>query len=227
MKKVIGLLIGTIIVLCFMACSPNAVKREVGFEDEEEVIEHFVERLNNGDIDGALKVCAYNLMAENFDYKKLSKMINVLPNLNVQSSSEYEMGIEVNTMRNELAIRNSINIMVFQFNTQCEMIDVMNQNRLRYDAVDFDDFNEYFNPDVLEEISLHEITTPEEAYKDNFEDRMKEFAEIYGGYDRTIRTVIYEYDDDYYEAEMVLIQYDDLWYIERIGQGNIIYLLGD
>lgn len=227
MKRVIGLLIGTVMVLCFMACSPGGGLKEIGFEDEEEVIEYFVEKLNDVDIDGALRVSAHNLMAENFNYKKYIKMLNFVPNLYINSSSEYDLGIEVNKMRNELAVRNSINIMVFQFNTQCEMFDVINQNRLKYDDVDFDDLNEYFNPSVLEEITIHEITTPENAYNENFEEMMKETAEIYGGYDRTIRTVIYKYDGDYYEAEMVLIQYDDLWYIESVGKGDIISPLGD
>lgn len=205
-------------------------KCAIGFEEEEAAIEYFIGRLNDGDIDGALKVCAFDLMAEGFNYKaQIERLKLVMPIYNV-NSSDYEIGKRGNRLQHEYYFMNQLSALVFQLNAEEELMDILFGKTLFIDEVDIDEVIDCFDQSVLEDLELVAIFTLDEADEYHHRTAMEEKANVYGADDMAYKTIIYNFKGDYYQGGAELFCYDDMWYISDLadpigGIGTTVMLL--
>ncbi len=174
-----------------------------GFENEEEAIEYFVEKLNDEDIDGALQACAYDLMAKNLDYEKMADWLHIIQPIYRQNSSDYEIGQRVNRLGYEQTVLMQVSTIIFQLNADGEFEGVISGTMTDYDYLD--DVINCFDQSVLKDLELVAIYEQDIADNKEVKDRMEDQADIFGADDKAYRTVIYKYDSRYYQGGFSLL----------------------
>ncbi len=188
-----------------------------GFESPEQAIEFFIEKIKSGDIDGALGACASGLMAVNYDYEKMAERLNaIMPIVNGANvpGSEYTLAAKYKETTYNTSILMQLSHIIYGLNSQGENSKVIEgQPLMPIDDVDFDELIGYFDPEVLKELKIVKIDEHSMNSDDRNRENQKKQAGILGADTQDFRSVLYEYDGDYFAGGFTLIEYDGEWFI--------------
>ena len=213
-KRMICFLVILTLTAAMTACeSLDSERGTVGFKDEDEAVEYFIKSLQEGTVDEALAVCAFDLMAEGFDYEKYCRELKIIPSVDIQNNSDYEIGRKANRAKLEYDFLTQLSTIIFQLNSTDNIDKYISNGKILFDSVDREIVSEWFDQTVFSRVELAAITSNSATFSEKYLESMKEQAEVWGAETQTYKTIIYKYEDKFYVGGAGLIRYNERWYI--------------
>lgn len=184
----------------------------IGFDTPEEAIEYFIDCINNGDVESALRVSYAEKAAENYDFEQMAEQLRAVY-ANMPMPTEYEFYIVFNEYKFNADLLNQIRELVLSL-TRPEYASVylgdetpiFVDNKADYKGTD---------PTLLEPIEIIEIVVPRsDLYYESIDKNVfSKHAEAYGADSVELRNVLYKYNGNYYCGGFQLMEYDGQYYI--------------
>lgn len=215
------ILLAIVIVLMFTGVfSVNAISSEpsISFKTPEDAINYFIECVKNEDIDGALRACAAEEIAQGFDYEAMIKRIACLMPTIEYLPSEYDMFLDYNRLSTKSRILRQLAWMTFSITLPEEYDAFLDMSPIMGQDIDLDKVVDDMNPEILKDIEIVEIDESGYLHTDQHQNNLKRDAEVYGADDATSRAVLYEVDGKYYVGGFALYEYDGRWLIARLNE---------
>jgi len=183
-----------------------------GFSTPDDAIEYFIDRINDGDVEGAMAASAVPFLVENADYEAMVERLQAITPQTFMPT-EYDFYRMHNQAHFQAQLLNQIRGMVLSL-TYPEYAEVylsfqmlpLDTEKADYKGVD---------PTLDGDIKVLDIDEPmEEMYNsDKNRENMRKMTKAYGADDMEWRAVLYEYDGDYYVGGFQLLEYDGSYYI--------------
>jgi hypothetical protein len=199
----------------FAAGSMGVASRS--FSTPEDAIKYFIERLKAQDINGALSACAINEMAKGFDYAAFAERIKSLQPLAVTNlPSDYKEFIEYNRIK----ITKDIMLQMIAFSSTFYVSEkywkLLNTPIQLSSDVDPESLIKQLDPSKISGLKILDIGKSSKNDTTVNRKNQKSIAKTYGADDEQFRTVLYEYDGDYYAGGFTLIEYGNRWQIANL-----------
>lgn len=188
------------------------------FSTPEDAIEYFVDCIKEADIKGALKACAIDEIAQGYDYENFALRIRLMmPIVQTLLPSEYDMYVTYNQYITAQQITMQTIHFMNGFDFPEEYYDLIEGESIQKPDRDMiKQVIKALEPDLsgleiieIEKHSMHGLSINKENQK------MR--AKIYSADDVQSRTVLYEYDGEYYIGGFKLIENDGKWLIMGIN----------
>lgn len=215
------LVVALVLSLTGVFGASGAAYASKSFMAPEDVVNYFVGCIKNGDIDGALSACAINEEAKGFDYKAyLERVKAALPMSNTLLPSEYKQYLDYNStkLRQQAEIQTIALIISFQVADKYK--DLMNGKTVMLNsgklADQIEDIYNNLEPADLKDLTIIEIDKAKQHDTATNRETQKKMANIYGADDEQFRSVLYEYNGDYYMGGFTLIEYNSRWMISNL-----------
>ena len=224
----ISVLLAAALVLSFLGISPSpfgvpaassaeAVAAQ-GFDTPEDAVESFVSYLKAGDYSGILSTCAIDNIAQGFDYKVFSERLGGLfPIPRAYLPTEYPDYVLYNKVKLTQEMLSKIYCVAVSFHLSVDYIGITGggTHSLKADAFP-DSIIKEMEPVSLDELNIVDIKKVVIDEVDLDMKNRKEQAGMFGGDDIQCRTVLYEYEGDYYVGGFTLIEYNGIWLVKDL-----------
>ena len=203
----------------FFSTSPSASSETFasqGFDTPEDAIKSFVSYLKEGDYNGILSTCAIDRMAQGFDYKAFSERLGGLfPIPRAYLPTDYPDYVLYNKVKFTQEMLSKIYCISASFHLSEDYNGITGggTHSLKTDAFPNSIIKEMepASLDALNIVDIKKVVIDEVTL--DMKNR-KEQAGMFGGDDIQCRTVLYEYEGDYYVGGFTLIEYDGKWLVE-------------
>jgi hypothetical protein len=187
------------------------------FSTPEDAIKYFIDRLKARDMDGALGACAINEMAKGFDYEAFAERVKSLQPLTVTYlPSEYSEFVEYNKYK----ITKDIMLQMVAFSSGFYLPEkywrLLSATMPLNSGVDVESLIKQLDPSKISKLKIADIGKSPKHDTTTNRKTQKSIAKTYGADDEQFRTVLYEYDGDYYVGGFTLIEYGNRWQIANL-----------
>ena len=200
------------------AAAAGATVASKDFSSPEDAIEYFISCLKNDDMEGALHACAIEEMAAGYDYEAMADRLRVLmPIVQSYMPSEYELYVSYNRYRTAQQITMQTAHLINSFDFPEEYENLLNAMPIApAEGAAIRDALDALEPD-LDGLSIVEIEMHDKHDTEQNREVQKKQAKCYSADDTQFRTVLYEYDGDYYAGGFTLMEYDGRWLISSLS----------
>ena len=194
------------------------------FSTPEDAIKYFVEHMTAGDWDGALKACAINEIAENYDYEFMMERLNALDPKLMCLPVEYKEFVEYNRASVRAMLLKQMAWLTFSVTLPEKYEEFIEMSPIGYVVSStneediIDDVVGDMDPAAIAGLKLKRIDSHELLTSSQNEKAYDTFAETYDADSQTSRVVLYEYDGDYYVGGFMLLEYNGHWLISELGE---------
>lgn len=198
-----------------LSVNTSSSVQSMAFSAPEDAITYFIDCVKKEDLSGALKACAIDEIANGFNYFALSKRVNALvPLKNAYMPSKYSMYVEFNRNKAIHDITSKAVAFTVSFNLSEQYRGILEGSTVFVD--DNEEFIESVITEMRPDINRVQIIRIDKNIVHDY-DRSKEIradhAAYYGADELEYRTVLYQYDGDYYIGGFGLLRYNDKWLI--------------
>lgn len=199
--------------LGFLFSKENHKDKDIGFKTQEDVIEYYVDKVRQGDLDGALKAFAVNHMADNYDLaKQVDRTMAWAAGMPMLYSSKNSNFLESNRQAQAGAFMRQIVNMRASLYVDEQFLEGITVGPVAKGEGE-ELAQSLISPD-LSSLRIKQITDAvAELGIENIKENFMEMIVPYGGEAISDYTVLYEYKGNEYLGGFVLIKYDGLWYI--------------
>ncbi len=189
------------------------------FSSPEDAIEYFVERLKDGDWEGALSACAIDEVAKGFDYTAFAERLNVIPTAMMSYlPSEYEQYIGYNKYRLRQQIMIQMACFSVSFNIAKDNSGLLEgTTETLKDGKLPEGFIEQLSPNRISALRLVDTGKVKMHDDERNRENQKKQAGVFGADDVQFRIALYEYDGNYYVGGFTLINYGGRWLIQSMS----------
>lgn len=200
---------------CFLGII--AVGQDHGFSTPEETIRFFIECLKDADYERALRACAAEEMAENYDYEAMIERIGIMSPMSRYMPSEYGLYTVYNRHAQEYHIFHQLSWMVLSAVLPEEYSDFLNMYPVQEPTVDFDNIVSDMNPERITSLEIVQIGRSYLLNSERHQEYIAQEADIYGASAATSRAVLYDIDGKFYVGGIELLQYNGKWLISELS----------
>jgi len=202
-----------------IAISGAAGAASKSFSSPEDAIEYFVERMKNGDWQGALSACAIDEMARGFDYEAQAERLKVLiPIVTSYMPSEYKQYVEYNKclltqriMMQMASVTASANLSEENYGLINGTPTVLEDGNMPHGLM------EELDPENIKSVELIDIGQHRLHDSQVNRENQRKQAKIYSADDLQFRAVLYKFKGDYYIGGFTLIEYGGRWLIQNMS----------
>lgn len=195
------------------ASSPATAPK--GFDTPEDAINNFVASLKAGDFEGALSASAMVNVSSRYDYRKYVQHVQSIPPFGTSDlPSDYPQFIAYNKYKFSLYMLTKMIIFSSTLNLTGDNVDFLDgTQRVLQSNEQLEGFIEELNPAKIDSLEIVEIAATNRQNDEKTQEIMKMQAGPYGAEDMQGRSVLYQYNGNYYTGGFMLLQYDGKWQV--------------